>query len=432
MKIKGRNSKLILKRLQTYLIAVIALSFLFSCATAVQQPGGKINSLGVTDISEGLPADGQWRQNIALADMDGDGLLDIVAPPPRKAKEEENMPHVFLRGQSGWKKVSYTFPTLGDFGYGGIAVGDMDGDGYPDIVLAVHDRRIILLKNDGGKGFTERPFAVKEPFRSRTVEMSDINADGRLDIIALSSAAFSPGSYKPNGILLAIKSGDMGWDMKILEGSAGLFGDSMAVADVKGTGKKDIIIAPLMANREDATPVWFGDGEGNFRPYKGDVIAEYATGNVVPSFVRAGDLDADGKDELVFKVSGFGVEPRSYLAAYKWDGEGFANISGGLEAVQNPVVFNLADADGDGKKELIVLSIEGMRIYKYTGRGWIERGQYELSFAETAGASDLKAGRNGDGSFLIVYSLGLEGEDHNRGLRAYLMNPEATGEKKGK
>lgn len=408
-----------LKRLDKYFAIIFAFSFLFSCAGVAERPGGKINSPGVTDISEGLPRDGQWRQNIALADMDGDGYLDIVAPPPRKAAEGQNMPHIFILDKGKWKEGVFTFPSLQDYDYGGIAAGDLNRDGYPDIVLAVQQKRIILLENNGKNGFVEKPFVVNGPFNSRTVVVSDVNGDGWPDIVALSEAAFSPkSSYRPRGILAGINRDGKGWDVKIVEGGDRLFGDSMAVGDLKGNGNRDIIIAALIAaKKENIKLVWFGDGKGNFSAYDGKIIE----GDVMPFFVRAGDLDGDGADEMVFRVSGFGAGAKVFLAAYKWDGAGFADISKGLEVVQNPIVFDLADVDGDGKKELIVLSGDGIHIYKYTDKNWIERGYHQLSSAETAGAYDLEAGRNRDGSLLIVYNLGQEGEAFQHGIRAFLM-----------
>jgi hypothetical protein len=327
------------------------------------------------------------------------------------------MPHIFLWEEAGWKEGVFTFPSLKDYGYGGIAVGDTNRDGYQDIVLATHEKRIILLENDKNKGFVEKPFLVKDPFYSRMVAVSDINGDGWPDIIAFSESSFGERSYKPKGILAGINKEGNGWDVKTVEGTAGLFGDSMGIGDLKGNGNKDIIIAPLIAKRKNIRLVWFGDGKGNFSAFDGDVIG----GDVMSSLIMAGDLDGDGKDEVVFRISGFGTGAKTFLAAYKWTGAGVEDISKGLEAVRDPIVFDLADVDGHGKKELIVLSTDGIHICKYADKGWIERGYYELPSAETAGAYDLTVGRNRDGSLLIVYNLGDEGEGYQHGIRAYLL-----------
>ncbi len=396
----------------------LALSPLLNCATPAPRAPERANSLALVEISGGLPQVGQWREHIALADMDGDGSLDIVAPPPRNAEPGKNVPHIFLRDEKEkvWKEGVFTFPSLKGYGYGGIGVADINEDSYPDIILAVHEGEIILLENTLSSGFVERTFPVKDIFHSRMVEVNDINGDGRQDIVALLEASFSPKSRSraKNGILIGLNKGGNEWDVETLEGSSGLFGDSMAMGDIKGEGKKDIIIAPLTG--VDKGVVWFGDGKGNFKAYEGNLLGD----KVMAFSVSSGDLDGDGKDEVVFKVSGYSENAKTFLSAYKWDGAGFTDISKGLETVENPIVFDLADVDGNGKKELIVLSDKGISIYKYTGTGWVESGYYQLPSAETFGASDLRAGRNRDGSLLIVYARGSQGPD-NVGIKAYQL-----------
>lgn len=407
--------------LKRYLIIVVALSLLSGCAatTTVKGSSERASNLALVDISEGLPQDGQWRENIALADMDGDGFLDIVAPPPRKPAEEKNRPHIFLwkQQEKTWKEGTLAFPPLKDYAYGGIAVGDINKDGYPDIVLGVHGGRIILLENDKNNGFVERPFPAKDQFRSRMVAINDINGDGWPDIIAFAEAVFtSQDIERPKGILLGQNKEGRNWDVKIIEGSGSLFGDSMAVGDIKGDGNKAIIVAPLIDNSENMRLVWFGDGRGNFSAYEGNLIGS----DMMAFFVRSGDLNGDGKDEVVFKVSGFGENAEATLAAYKWTGSRFEDISKGLEVVKDPIVFDLADIDGDGKKELVVLSAKGIGFYIYTDKGWVERGYYQLPYT-AIGAYDLKAGRNRDGSLLIVYNQASKEKAYDRGIRAYLM-----------
>ncbi|OGW37416.1 MAG: hypothetical protein A2Y97_01780, partial [Nitrospirae bacterium RBG_13_39_12] len=377
-----------LKRAQKYLIIIMTLSVFMGCTpqAIVQTPPEKASTLALADISEGLPRDGQWRENMALADMDGDGFLDIVAPPPRAAENGKNMPHIFLRDrkEGRWKEGAFAFPSLKDYGYGGIAVGDINRDGYSDIALAVHEGRVIVLESDKSHGFVEMPFHVKDLFHSRMVLVSDINGDVRPDIIALSEAPFSPPRNRPKGILIGLNRDGSDWDVKALEGSGLLFGDSLAGGDINGDGNKDIIIAPLV-DKVNAKFIWFGDGKGNFKAYDGNLM----TGDVMAFSARAGDLDGDGKDEAVFRVSGIGHDAKIFLSAYKWTGDGFADISRGLELIEDTIVFDLADTDGDGKKELIVLTTGGIFIYKYTDRGWEGIGYYRLSLAETAGAFDL-------------------------------------------
>ncbi len=408
-------------KIQRYSIVILALTVLFmGCATAPQTPPEQKGTLAVTDISKGLPQSGLWMQNIDLSDLDGDGFVDIVAPPPRQAEKKDNIPHIFAWNQQEgkWKEDAPTFPSLKNYGYGGIAVSDINGDGLPDIVLAVHERKILILENNGKNGFVEKPFPVQNVFRSRTVKVSDVNGDNMPDIIALSEAIFSPKArYIPAGVIVGANKGKGDWDITTIEGSSGLFGDSMAIGDANGDGHKDIIIAPLAHTEERTQLLWFGDGKGAFTAYDGDVIKR----EVMATFVRAGDIDGDGKDEIVFKVEGFGPEAKIRLCSYKWNGTGFDDISKGLGPATNPIVFDLADVEEKGKKDLVLLSDKGLSIYTYDGKGWTESGFHPLPHDETGGAYVLKTARNRDGSLLIVYNLGRMEKEFNKGIRAYLL-----------
>jgi hypothetical protein len=79
-----------------------------------------------------LPADGRWQMGFTMADMNEDGMLDIVVPPQRKASPAR--PTIFIGDDKGnfsrWTEAQW--PNLG-MDYGGIAVADFDKDGHQDI-----------------------------------------------------------------------------------------------------------------------------------------------------------------------------------------------------------------------------------------------------------------------------------------------------------
>ncbi len=401
-------------RFSVFIIVLLCLPLLIGCASSPVSHD-VAGMYTIKDISEGLPVSGLWRENVVLSDMDGDGQLDIVAPPPRKALKGDGRPYVFARDKDGvWKEKKYAISGGKEYGYGGIAAGDLNGDGYPDMVLAVHGGAITFFMNDGHGGFTVSSFpdAVGR-FYSRAVELADINGDGRPDIVALSEASFVEG-YKPRGILTGINKEGKGWDVKVFGEGSMILGDSLAVGDIRGKGIKDIAIANMTTDASKKL-IWFGDGKGVFEVYDVDFV-----GHAMPYLVGMGDVDGDGRDEVVFRLAGIGRDATVNARVFKWTGDAFKDISAGLEK-EVPIVFDFADVDGDGKKEMALLSESGIHIYKYIDSGWVEQAKYDIPAASLRGARSLKIGKNSDGSWMIVYNMGFEAADLQRGIKALVL-----------
>lgn len=410
---------LLMKILPAIILFLMPL-MLLSCASAPPETSVGWGSHYITVVSDGLPTEGLWREGLALHDMNGDGFLDIVAPPPRKPEKGQNKPFIFLLNASEkkWTEGKYAFPE--GYSYGGIAVGDLNGDGLPDIALAQHAGKITLFLNDKGNGFIESPLPVKEEFHSRAIILSDINGDGRLDIIALSEARFST-NFNPRGILEAINKGDNDWDIRVLEDSSGLFGDSVSAGDLRGNGNKDVAVALMTSAKEMQKLIWFGDGKGDFKSYTGDLFGE---DNVLPIIVRTGDVDGDGREEAAFGLAliGGGEREKGRISVLKWTGDGFRDISSGLN-LGYLVAFDLADIDGDGRSELVVLTDTGIHICRYnSASGWSVQEHYSVPMADVSNVTDLRAGRNKDGSVTIVYNLGkYDTQGLSRGIKAYML-----------
>lgn len=217
----------------------------------------------------GLPEEGMWRHSFAIADMNGDGIPDIVAPPSRLGADPTL--HIWLGDGHGrftrWKltylengKVSPNF----SLDYGGVAVGDIDGDGKPDVVAASHTAGLSALFGDGtGRFEVVRKGLPRRGFSTQAVALADVNGDGKLDIIASSDTYDYQGAgWDPHQLRVYLYDGARGW--KYEEGALtdGAYSNSVTAWDYNGDGRLDILTGSQAYGAVQL--LWKNEGNGKF------------------------------------------------------------------------------------------------------------------------------------------------------------------------
>jgi hypothetical protein len=136
------------------------------------------------ESSQGLPSGGSWRNSMAVADMNEDGFLDIIAPPERGVAN--GVPAIFLGDGKGhwtyWKDVKW--PQALD--YGSVTAADLNKDGHMDLVFGVHLTGVFVFLGDGKGTFKTDDEGLPTDFPSRRVNVADVDHDGWPDIVAQS------------------------------------------------------------------------------------------------------------------------------------------------------------------------------------------------------------------------------------------------------
>lgn len=265
--------------------------------------------LTLVPIHQGLPQRNQWRHGFEMVDFDGDGLLDLVHSPARKAG---GAPVVFLSdGQGGWRRSEDVRFARFPYDYGDVAVADFNGDGRLDMALAVHLRGVVVLVDDGegtfvpwseGIGFVAPGSGKPLGFSSRAIVAADWNGDGRMDVLALGEgprlenprAGGQPDPLGSRGLVLFLNQGDGTW--KTYEQGTGedqVFGDDLTTGDFNGDGLVDLASASHVGGRK--TIVYLHRPDGGWDLVE---VPELRSGAFVRS-VAADDLDGDGLDDLV-------------------------------------------------------------------------------------------------------------------------------------
>jgi hypothetical protein len=334
------------------LFSIPAFCFLLACSprTAIEHPGPKFREAAAETglrFQHFTGATGQFYlpeimgSGVALLDYDGDGDLDVFLvqgtvlepgksvsdarfPPPagwkpgnrlfrNMLKETGKLQFVDVTDQAGLNHVDY------DVGYGmGVAVGDYNNDGYPDLFVTNFGSN-ILYRNNGNGTFTDvtREAGLADAGWSASAAFVDYDRDGYLDLYVTHYLDFTvrgnrecfdpagerdycpPSAYKPVLHRLYRNMGNGKFqDVTQAAGIDAAVGPGLGVicADFNGDGWPDI----YAANDGAANLLWLNNGNGAFREaallsgaaYSEDGVARAGMG------VTAGDFDETGNESI--------------------------------------------------------------------------------------------------------------------------------------
>lgn len=307
--------------------------------------------LGVPQLEEG-------RTEIEMGDVNGDGHIDLVSigdhGSPYVNTNEHGVMVWFGNGQGSWSVFQN-----GDFGYGGVALGDANNDGLMDVGYAMHHNyssndfgdQLIEVALGDGTGRNWQPWDDGLATNGETwgmfgTDFADVDNDGDLDIASNSFGCCS-------GVHVYLNQGDGTWSQ-----SFGFLGgnstEDITFGDVNGDG-----FADLAAAHQSGT-VYLGDGAGSFQLADGNLPPGGSLGRYG---IALGDVNNDGRDELAFCLQNAGP------AVWTWGpGNIWQNMSSGLPPQATCGGTQLYDMNGDGYRDLTVF-IEGSNVRVFTGGG---------------------------------------------------------------
>jgi uncharacterized delta-60 repeat protein len=311
--------------------------------------------------------------SIAAGDFNGDGISDLVTANFNNGDPIGNV-SVLLRGGA----PNTTNFDVGSRGPSFVTVADFNGDGKSDLVTANFFSNDVSVLLGNGKGSFGTPIkSIVGPSPS-SIAVADFNDDGKSDLAVIHAG-------KQVSIVLGNGDGSFDTPTNFELGVGVLNAESVIVGDFNGDGKFDLATANLAANN---ISVLLAAKDGGFETSN----FTYFKVGTLPSSIAVGDLNGDGKSDLVT------ANLDSTVSVLLGDGNGSfgsaTNIGvGGLEAK----AMKIGDFDGDGKADLATANFSSNNISILPGNGDGSFGAPKIVAVVSSPTSLAVGDFNGDG-----------------------------------
>ena len=340
---------------------------------------------------------GTFRTRTDLADLDGDGDLDVVLHNLREEAEFAAFGGATLwinRGHGHFVPLPRGDEVLNGFA---SAAGDVDGDGDGDLIV-FSGWMLRLVLNQGGfqggeAGDFSHGWSVYPPRREGehgSLALGDLDSDGLVDavIAGCCGRAFTtdPEADTPSFSWVWINDDAAhtamaapGWVVPPLDGLAV---EGLALGDMDGDGDLDLfatVTAPRDGrNRDPSDRVLINDGSGTF------VDSGQRLGQTASYAVALGDLDGDadldamvgGERGAVVWLNQGGVqagEPGAFARSPN-------HVPGGRTSA-----VHLSDVDGDGDLDALVAQRRRATVWRNDGQAGFTRSQQRFTFSRKHG-----------------------------------------------
>ena len=386
-----------------------------SCFDSGQTDEGKVfvyygSSSGLSTTADWTAESDQAYSNMGRSvacagDVNGDGYSDVIVGAERYIYETYNQGAAFVwfgssgglgangtPGNSDWRYYGST-QTSNGFGRAVACAGDVNGDGFSDIIISApyyssyyrtHDGAVsAFYGSSGGPGGPSRTYYGGQDyaeFGSSVASAGDVNGDGYSDII-IGAPSYDGGNTDEGRVFVyhgssSGLSGSANWTADSNKDGAHLGWSASSAGDVNGDGYSDIVVgAPTYSQDytgEGAAFVWHG-GSGGLGDSGTPLNADWesyggqASANFGQSVASAGDVNGDGYADIIVGAPRYDNGQSDEGRAYVWLGSVLglgddgtpdnANWIGEMDYANAQFGTSVAcagDVDGNGYSDIIV------------------------------------------------------------------------------
>jgi hypothetical protein len=299
-----------------------------------------------------------WQDTgVVVADFDGDGTLDVAVaqtyingPPPHAGYVT-----IYLQTAPGTFAAPVRYPVGPD--PWALAAGDLDGSGHVDLVVTtpratpgVPDTgEIAILRHDPSHpGAFLAAQILPTGGSGDAVAIGDVTGDGRADIVVADA------SISDAQVILFAQSATGAFSAPVaLSIGANRGSNDVTIHDMDGDGRADIVMAV-----SDGVAILYDNGAGSF------LSPVFVAAGINPEGIAVADVDGDGRPDMVVANAGYsavgGIGGASVSVLRQTVAGSFASSS--ITVPDGAVQPVIADLDHDGLPDIGVLSFDFLDI----------------------------------------------------------------------
>ena len=299
---------------------------------------------------------------VSMADLDGDGKSDMVVvnSGPNNIYVYHNISTSGILNASSYE-APISYPTA--FGPHYVKIADLDGDGKPEIIVtntSTSANKISIFKNQSTPGFIS--FAAKVDITASIapidIAIADFDGDGKPDIAAIVQNSNKVSIFRNTSTHGIISATSFTYTTQYTTGS---YPFRIFAGDLDGDNKPDIALTNYLSNN-----ISIYHNSATIANINGTSFATITTitAGISPTAIAGGDIDGDGKPDLIVTNSGdntFSIFRNNNTTS------GIISFAAGnaYPTASVPEDIAIADANGDGKNDIAIGNYSSSNVSVY-------------------------------------------------------------------